>query len=488
MQAELRELTRRELLGRGLTLGISAAMLRGRLDAQSAAPQPVDLLVTGPDIVTYDDAGTVIPGGAIAIRGNSIAWIGKAADAAKLYAPKDTLNASGLIAMPGLTDTHYHTAQQFLRGVRKVTHRRGPRWKNFLIPFESGLEPEDVYHSGIVGYTSMISAGTTCFLEAGGPHPDEMGRAADDVGIRGRIAQNTCDMDEDLPPTHLWKTDRILRESESLVKRWEKHPRVNAWLSLRQIIVNTEPLRIQIAQLAKTLNTGIHTHLCEGTYEVDFTVENYQMRPPEYFEKIGILNDRLHCAHSVLLTPEEVDLYAKYDVSAAHCAFNNYTLAPHRFYDMVRKNIRVGLGTDGPGSRGTLDLFQVAHYAVLGQTIGYGMPFHAGAPVGYPEMLQYGVRNGARAARLGDKTGALAAGRLADIVLVARDDFDQYPSIDPTVTLGQNTVGMNVRTVIIDGRVVMKDRQFLTVDLGRLRPRMEQRYPILMDQFDKAIA
>ena len=275
MQAELRELTRRELLGRGLTLGISAAMLRGRLDAQSAAPQPVDLLVTGPDIVTYDDAGTVIPGGAIAIRGNSIAWIGKAADAAKLYAPKDTLNASGLIAMPGLTDTHYHTAQQFLRGVRKVTHRRGPRWKNFLIPFESGLEPEDVYHSGIVGYTSMISAGTTCFLEAGGPHPDEMGRAADDVGIRGRIAQNTCDMDEDLPPTHLWKTDRILRESESLVKRWEKHPRVNAWLSLRQIIVNTEPLRIQIAQLAKTLNTGIHTHLCEGTYEVDFTVENY---------------------------------------------------------------------------------------------------------------------------------------------------------------------------------------------------------------------
>ena len=487
MRESAQRFTRREMMGRGIGLVAAAALLRNRADAQNA-PESVDLLVMGPDLVTYDDADTIVTDGAIAIRGNSIVWIGKATDAARLYTARETLNASGLIAMPGLTDTHYHTAQQFLRGVRKVTHRRGPRWKNFLIPFESGLEPEDVYHSGIVGYTSMISVGTTCFLEAGGPHPDEMGRAADEVGIRGRMAQNTCDMDDDLPPTHLWKTDRILKESEALARRWEKHPRVNAWLSLRQIIVNTEPLRVQVSQLAKSLNTGSHTHFCEGTYEVDFTVENYQMRPPEYFEKIGILSDRMHCAHSVLLTPEEVDLYAKYDVSVAHCAFNNYTLAPHRFYDMVRKNIRVGLGTDGPGSRGTLDLFQVAHYAVLGQTIGYGTPFHAGAPVSYPEMLRYGVRNGARAARLADKTGMLQAVKLADIVLVSRDDYDQYPSTDPTVTLGQNTVGMNVRTVIIDGRIVMKDRQFLTVDLAKLRPQMEQRYPILMERFDKAIA
>lgn len=84
---------------------------------------------------------------------------------------------------------------------------------------------------------------------------------------------------------NLWKTERILKESEALIKRWEKHPRVNSWLTLRQIIVNTEPLRIQVAQLAKSLDTGVHTHLCGGTYEVDFTVENYQMCPPEYFEK-----------------------------------------------------------------------------------------------------------------------------------------------------------------------------------------------------------
>lgn len=485
---ENKGVTRRDLLGSSLIVGASVSLLAMQAEAQAGGPTSVDLLINGPDVVSFDDAGTVVSDGAIAVQGDSIQWIGKAADAAKLFRPKETISASGLIAMPGLTDTHYHTAQQFLRGVHRTTHRRGPHWKRYLIPFESGLEPEDVYHSGIVGYTSMISAGTTCFLEAGGPHPDDMGRAADEVGIRGRIAQNTCDMDSELPKTHLWSTEKILKESEALVKRWEKHPRVNAWLSLRQIIVNTEPLRIEISKLAQQLDTGIHTHLCEGTYEVDFTVENYNMRPPEYFEKIGIFNDRMHCAHSILLTPDDLDLYAKYDVSAAHCAFNNYNLAPHRFYDMVRKNVRVGLGTDGPGSRGTLDLFQVAHYAVLGQTIGYGMPFHASAPVSYEEMLKYAVRNGARAARLGSRTGSLEVGKLADIVLVSRDDYDQYPSSDPLITLGQNTIGHHVRTVVVDGRVVMKDRQFLTVDMERLRRKMDVRYPVLLDRFDKAIA
>jgi 5-methylthioadenosine/S-adenosylhomocysteine deaminase len=457
----------------------------------ASGPQSVDLLVMGPDIVTFDDANTMISDGAIAIKGNAIAWIGKAADAKTMFTAKDTVNASGLIAMPGFTDTHYHTAQQFLRGVHKTSHRKGPGWKKSLIPFESGLEPEDVYASGIVGYTSMISAGTTCFLEAGGPHPDEMGRAANDVGIRGRISLNTCDMDGDggpLPASHIMTTSQALKENEALVRRWKDHPRVNAWLSLRQILVNTEELRVSMSHLADELDTAIHTHLSEGTYEIDYTVENYGLRPPAYFEKLGIFNSRMHCAHSVLLTTPEVDLYAKHDASVAHCAFHNYYLAPHRMFDMVRQNVRVGLGTDGPGSRGSLDMFQVMRYAVMGQTIEYGMPYHSPGPISYAEMLKYAVRNGARAAHLGDKTGSLEVGKLADIVLTARDDFDQYPSFNPLVTLSEMTTGMNVRTVIVDGKLVMKNREFLTIDMEPTRQRMAKQYKIIQDRYEAYIA
>lgn len=452
----------------------------------------VDLLIHDADIVTFDDAGTVIIDGAIAVQGNSIVWLGKAAEASKLFKAKQVIKATGLTAMPGLTDTHYHTGQQLLRGRLAAINRKGssrsPHWKHYYVPFESALTPDDVYCSAISGYTSMISAGTTCFLEAGGPHPDEMGRAADEIGIRGRIALNTMDTDDDeLPRKYRMSTDQALRANQELVERWRKHPRINAWLSLRQIMVNTEALRVEAAKLAQALDTGIHTHLSEGTYEIDYSLAKYGLRPPAYFEKTGLLTDRLHCAYSPLLTPEEVDLYARRDVSVAHCAFNFYGVAPHGFSDMVRKNVRVGLGTDGTGSRCTLDLFQVAHYAVIGQQIIVGLPQYAPEPLGYDRMLKLAVRQGARAARMGTQLGSLEVGKLADIVLVSTTDYDQYPSVDPVITLAQNCVGRDVRTVVIDGKVVMKDRQFQTIDLESMQRRVNEQYISLMKRFDHAL-
>ena len=491
-EAKSNGLTRREFIAATAITSALAIPVFAKAEVLGALlpPKSCDLLIMGPDVVTFDDKDTVIMDGAIAVTGNKITWIGKASDAATMFTAKETLKASGQIAMPGMTDTHYHTAQQFLRGVHRVTHRKGPGWKKTLIPFESGLEPHDVYNSGMVGYTSMISAGTTCFLEAGGPHPDEMGKAADEVGIRGRISLNTCDLDGDggpLPKSHIMTTSQALKENEALVKRWQGNSRVSAWLSLRQILVNTEELRVSMSKLAEELDVAIHTHLSEGTYEVDYTVENYNMRPPEYFESLGIFNKRMHCAHSIYLTPADVDCYAKHDASVAHCAFGNYSGGPHRMLDMIRAKIRVGIGTDGPGARGTLDLFQVAHYAVLGQTIGYGMPFHAPAQINYEQMLKQACRGGAAAAHLGDKTGSLEVGKLADIVLVGHDDYDQFTSMDPTITLGQNTIGHHVRSTIVDGKVVMKEREFQTVDIEKMRADVKARYPVIIDRYEKAI-
>lgn len=450
-----------------------------------------DLLVKNIDIVTFDDANTVLTDGAIVISGNKIAWLGKMKDLPAGTTAKETLDGKGTIAMPGLIDAHYHTGQQLLRGKLESIHRnhqsKAPHWKNYYVPFEAGLTPDDVYCSAVAGYTSMISVGTTTFLEAGGPHPDDMGRAAMDVGIRGKVALSTMDMGEGLPSQYVMTTSQALKENEALVKRWKDNPRVNAWLSLRQLIVNTEELRIGMRHLSEELDVPIHTHLCEGTYEVDFAMDNYGTRPPEYFESIGSLNKWLHCAHSVLLTNDELDLYAKYKVSACHCAFGNYGVGPQRFYEMVRRDIACGLGTDGPGGRCTLDLFEVAHYAVLGQTIEYGTLFHAGHPIGYDKMLKLLCRNGARAARMENKIGSIEVGKLADIILVCKTDYDQYPVLDPLITVSQNANGRDVRTVIVDGRVVMKNREFLTIDVELTRHRIEQQYASIMQRYDIAL-
>jgi 5-methylthioadenosine/S-adenosylhomocysteine deaminase len=451
----------------------------------------VDLLITDAEVLTFDDANTVLRDGAIAIAGNTIVWVGKTSEAAQRFRANDTLRASGLIAMPGLVDCHVHTAQQFLRGkLASLSYQgslREPLWKRYLIPFESGLEPEDVYCSGLTAYSSMISCGTTCFLEAGGPCPDEMGRAADEIGIRGRIAMSTMDMDDTLPEGFRFSTEEALQRNEALVKRWEKHPRVNAWLALRQIIVNSEKLRVEMDALARQLKTRIHTHLCEGTYEVDYTIDNYGVRPAEYLHSIGVLNDRLHCAHSVLLSHKEIELYAANDVSSCHCAMNNFRIGAPHLFELVRRNVRVGLGTDGAATRGTLDLFQVAHYAVLGQQILDGTPHHGTRPMSYVDMLRQVVRGGARAAHLETMIGSLEPGKRADLILIGSADYDQFPVYDPVITVAEHTVGRDVQTVIIDGRMVMKDRQLLTVDLGPMRERVKKQYAHIMNRFDAAI-
>ena len=411
-------------------------------------------------------------------------------ESAKHFHARETIDATGLIAMPGFVDAHVHTAQQFLHGKIAAIRRRGelksPMWSRYLIPFESGLEPEDVYCSGLAAYASMISSGTTCFLEAGGPFPDEMGRAADEIGIRGRIALSTMDMDETIPAASRFSTQEALRKNEELVLRWRSHPRVNAWLSLRQIMVNTTRLTAEMSALAKQLGVTIHTHLAEGTYEVDYAIKTWGLRPAEYLESIGALNEHVHAAHSVLLSLREIDLYEQRRVSACHCAFNNYTMGVPRVLEMLHRGIALGFGSDGAATRGSLDLFEAVHAATVGQQTTAGTPYHMDPPMSFEGMLRAAVLNGARAARLERQVGSLEPGKLADLILVAANSPDQYPNYDPMITLAESTVGPHVQTVIIDGRVVMRDRKILTIDLEAKRPEMTRHYRALMDRFERA--
>jgi len=453
------------------------------------ASRPVDLLITGCQVVCFDAANTIINDGAIAIVGNSIHWIGSARE--PLPAARETLHAPDTIAMPGLIDCHVHTAQQFLHGKLQSIQRHGelrqPIWKRYLISFESGLTPEDIHASALACYGAMIRSGTTCFLEAGGPFADEMGRAADEIGIRGRIALSTMDAEEDLPANMRCSTAEALRRSEQLVLRWKDHPRVNAWLALRQIMVNSDALRIGMRDLSHALATPIHSHLGEGTHEVEYAIARWGVRPAEYLEQQGCLDEHVHAAHSVLLSPNEVDIYSRRDVSACHCALNNYRIGVPRVVEMMRRGIRLGFGTDGAATRASLDMFQVLHGAVLGQQVVAGTPYHFDLPLTHEQVLAQALRGGAATARLADSIGSLEIGKRADIVLVGTSDPDQFPLVDPLITLAESTVGRDVRDVVIDGRIVLRDGELTTVDLAPMRAHLRSQYRRIMDRYDAAL-
>jgi 5-methylthioadenosine/S-adenosylhomocysteine deaminase len=461
----------------------------------AGAPAPVDLLILGADLVTLDAEDTVIKDGALAVDAGRIVWRGPAAEAKARYAARDTVDASGQIAMPGMIDAHFHTAQQLLRGkiaeLGRFTTPKIPIWKNYYIPFEGMLEPEDVHLSGLVAYTNMIKVGTTCFAEAGGPHPDEMARAADAVGIRGYVALSTVDQNDGIgavvPPSMLMTTKEAFDRNFALVKRWENHSRVNAWLALRQIIVCSPELITGMADAARDLGVKIHTHLCEGAYEIDYALEKFGKRPTEYLEDLGVLGSHLHCAHSVLLSPDEVDLYQKHRLSACHCAFNNYTIGHPRLVEMWRRGIDIGLGTDGAASWGTLDIFQVAHHARVGQQAVAGTPWHMRTAISSEELLKIATHGGARALGSGADLGHLSVGAKADIILADVADMDQQPIADPLFVAASLVLGRDIKTTIVDGRVVMKNRELLTVDEEAIKATLKQRLPEIMARFDAKV-
>ncbi|WP_085787151.1 amidohydrolase family protein [Ketogulonicigenium robustum] len=442
-----------------------------------------------------DEARRTIADAAIAVDAGRIVWMGPSVEAAARFAPRERLDAAGKIAMPGMIDAHFHTAQQFLRGKLSQLSRRQPLkipiWKNYYVPFEGILDPEDVYLSGLFAYANMLMVGTTCFAEAGGPHPDEMGRAADEIGIRGLIALSTVDSHAStgavVPDSMMMTRDQAIERNIALVQRWKTHPRVNASLALRQIIVCSPELITAIGQAAVDLDAKIHTHLCEGIYEIDFALQKFGMRPTEYLESLGVLSHHLHAAHSVILSPDEVDLYAKHRVSACHCGLNNYSLGAPRLVEMWRRGIDIGMGSDGGATAGTIDIFQVAHAAKIGQQVLAGTPWHIRTAISYEELLAVATNGGARALGMSPDIGQLSVGSKADILLVSCDDIDQQPLYDLMFTASSSVVGRDVRDVIVDGRVVVKDRELLSMDMGEIRAKVARRQPQLMERFERLV-
>ena len=459
----------------------------------STAPEPVDLLVTGVDVVTMDERRSVIPGGAIAINAGRIVWIGREPEAAGRFSPRETIRASGRIALPGLIDTHFHTGQQLLRGkliaLSRQRQLRVPIWRNYLIPFESILQPDDVYLSGLVAYSNMLRVGTTCFAEAGGPHPDEMGKAAEEVGIRGSIALSTLDSGDDIPAAMRLSTNEAIDRNAALVKRWRRRDdgRVDATLGLRQLIVCSPALWETFRDLAAELDVRIHIHLAEGTYEVDYATERWGLRPAEYLESIKFLSPRVHAAHSILLSDGELDLYAARGVTVAHCPIGNFIIGPPKVPQMRRLGIPVGLGSDG-AANGSIDLFRAMHVSQVALQSHHGTPWHVRSVFWPEDLLAIATNGGASALGRQAELGSLEAGKQADIILVNPSSLDQQPVYDSLFTAARGVTGSDVETVIVAGRTVVKERRLLTVDEDELRARLDRQWPAIMARFDRLVA
>lgn len=412
-------------------------------------------------VVTMDDRRQVHEHGAILVENDRIAAVGPDASR-RANAGAERIDASGRIVIPGLVNTHVHLTQQLGRGladdVDLLTWLRDRIW-----PYESSLTPEDQHLSSLLCMAELVRSGVTTFCEAGGQHVDAMGDAVEQAGLRAVLCQSTMDNGQGLPDSWVQPTQACLDRQRDQHHRWHgaADGRIRHWLGLRTLFNCSDALVCGTVALAHELGTGITMHLAEVIDEVRFTEAHYGHSPVAHMAALDALGPDLLAVHTVWLDARDVDMMLRHDVKVSHCpaaAMRVLGFAP--VPELVAKGLCVSLGTDGAPSNNRMDLIDEMWLASL---------IHKGRwldPTAMPAetILEMATVNGARALGWQDEIGALAVGRKADLVVIDPNSAGALPMNDPVGGLVSAMHASNVRSVMVDGRWVLRDGAITTFD------------------------
>jgi 5-methylthioadenosine/S-adenosylhomocysteine deaminase len=441
---------------RGLAVSsLVAAVLAAHVSA--ATPREVDLVVRNGTLVTIDKNHGVIASGAVAIAGGRIVAVGPAAEIDQAYRGKEILDAGGGIILPGLVNTHTHAAMVLLRGI--ADDLKLMEWlQKYIFPAEARNVSADFVKAGTrLAALEMIRSGTTTFVDMY-YFEDQVAEAAKEAGIR-TIAGETF---IDFPAPDNKTRDEALAYSERFLTRWAGDPLVTPALAPHSTYLCSPETLLAVKALADRHRAPILIHLQESQDEQKQVRERYAKSSTEHLRDLGLLRKGVLGAHGVWLSAGDRAILEAAGAGVAHCPQSNMKLASGAapVAEMLREGVRLGLGTDGAASNNDLDMFEEMLTAALLAKHATGEATAAPAAA----VLEMATLGGARALGMEDAIGSLEPGKRADLIVVGLDAPRLHPLYDPISHLVYATKGSDVRHVVIDGRVVMRDRRVLTMD------------------------
>ena len=427
-----------------------------------AQRQSVDLIIMGGTVVTMDARKSVIENGAVAVRRGEIVAVGESRDVLRRYASRQTINAGGKVVIPGLINTHTHIPMSLFRGIADDLDLN--EWlTKYIFPAEGKNVNEDFVRAGTrLGLAEMIRGGTTTYCDMyyfEDAIADETARA----GMRGVLGETIIRF----PVADNKTPEDALRYSERYVNRWRNHSLIVPALAPHApYTLTTDHLRA-VKSLADRLNAPVLIHVAETQKEVADISKEFGARPVEYLDRIGFLNNRTIAAHVVFANPNEIEILNRRGVGVAHNPQSNMKLASGvaPVPQMLERGVRLGLGTDGAASNNDLNMWEEMDSAAKLHKVFSGDP----KVVSAEQAFQMATIGGARALHLENKIGSLEAGKRADIVVVDFDSLHQTPFYNVYSHLVYATKASDVRTVVIDGRVVMLNRRLLTLDENAIK-------------------
>jgi 5-methylthioadenosine/S-adenosylhomocysteine deaminase len=439
--------------------------------------QSCDLLIDNCAVLLPDL--TVVENQAIAIQGQRIEAIGPATEIRRVFAPRLILAGTDKLALPGLIDAHTHTAQQLLRGA--VIDERPIIWQRILIPFESKLTEEDIYHSARLACLQMARAGITSFGEAGVLNVEEIIRAASQSGMRASIARFTADEHNSLiPEWYAEPTATVIQKTERLFRSYNgtANDRIHIAFSITGPDNASPALVEQAAAAARQYGSILHIHV--GQAETQHCLQRYGLRPVEYLAHYGAVGPNLLAAHAVRLADREVRLLAEQDAKVVHCPEGNLLdLGFPKTPAMLALGIKVGLGTDG-AKRSDLDMFYQMRLLKAALTGYYGVPVADAWTLPIQQAFRMPTLGSAAALGLEDQVGTLEAGKKADIVLLGWREPHFYPAQRSFPMIFSVANARDVNDVIIDGQVIVKDRVHQLLDAQEVMAYAQERLAAIL--------
>lgn len=424
----------------------------------------LDTLFANADILTMDDAQPTFKGGFVGVKDGKIVYVGRDKP---LEDAKRTIGCAKKVLMPGLINTHAHTAMCVMRGYADDYTLQ--EWLfDKVFPVEARLDERAVVAGARLGFAEMLRTGTTSVSDMY-YHQTAVAELALSVGIRASLcnaalALNGFDAEN----------DRSMRETRGLIADFHGagNGRIKADVSLHAEYTSPPEVWRYVAELGKKHGLNMHVHLSETKKEHDDCVKRHGKTPALRFAENGVFELKSIAAHCVWVSESDMELFAKYGVSCAHNPVSNLKLAsgiaPVR--EMLARGVNVSLGTDGCCSNNTHDLFEEIKLAAL---LAKGTSLDPTAMPAY-EALKLATVNGARAQGRENEVGRIAPGMEADIILVDLDSPMTRPFYSPESAVVYSATGERVCLTMVQGNVLYENGAFTTIDIEKAYDEVER--------------
>jgi 5-methylthioadenosine/S-adenosylhomocysteine deaminase len=417
-----------------------------------------DLIIQGGTLLTMVEGEKPLHRATLLIQGNRIAEILAPGKQRLPFKGVQVLDATDSIVMPGLVNAHGHTAMTLFRGLADDLPLKQWLFEKIFPAEAKHLSEETVYWGALLGCLEMIASGTTTVSD-GYFFQDATARAFQKAGLRALLAQGVIDF----PAPGVPDPARNLAVGKAFIERWDHaSDLIRPGLFCHSLTTCSDKTLQAAMALSQEFSLPLQIHLSETEEEVEEVIRRSGERPVLHLAHLGLLNESLIGVHAVHLEDEEIELLARNKVGIVHSPESNMKLASGmaRVSEMVKKGIVLGLGTDGCASNNNLDLFKEMDTAAKLSKVATLDPVNMGAAT----VLKMATIWGAKVLGLEKQIGTIEVGKKADIITIDLRKPHLVPLYNPMSTIVYSASGSDVKDVIVNGRVLMKDRTFTALD------------------------